>query len=67
MYMHLDEVSEVILPYLSLRAKNHTVNSLRAAWILESEIESGELGAEEVKRGQRLLQIITEEQTKVHR
>lgn len=67
MYLHLDEVHEVVLPYLALRAKNHTMYSLRAAWILESEVKTGELGNDEIKRGQKLLQVITEEQTKVHR
>ena len=67
MYLNMDEVSDIIHPYLTLRAKNHTVFGLRAAWILESELNSGELCQNEYKRGKKLFQVITEEQTKVHR
>lgn len=67
MFLHMDEVSDYIFPYLSLRAKNHTVFALRAAWILDSELNLGELEPEEVKRGKKLRQVINEEQTKVHR
>jgi len=67
MYLHMGEVSDYIYPYLALRAKNHTVFSLRAAWILHSELNLGELEPEEIKRGKKLRQVITEEQTKVHR
>ena len=67
MYLHMEEVADYIFPYLSLRAKNHTVFSLRSAWILDSELNLGELEPEEIKRGKKLRQVITEEQTKVHR
>lgn len=67
MYLHMEELSDIIHPYLALRAKNHTVFSLRAAWILESEIRSGELCQEVIKTARKLLQIISEEQTKIHR
>ena len=67
MYLHMDEVADYLFPYLSLRAKNHTVFSLRAAWILDSELNLGELEQEAVKRGKKLQRVITEEQTKVHR
>lgn len=67
MYLHMDEVSDVLFPYLSLRAKNHTVFSLRAAWILDSELSLEELSVDEIRKGKKLRQIITEEQTKIHR
>nr|XP_047134626.1 phosphatidylinositol 4-kinase beta [Hydra vulgaris] len=67
MYLHMEEISQVLHPYLSLRAKNHTLFSLRTAWLLQSELDSGELSQEEEKRGNRLYQVITEEQTKVQR
>ncbi|XP_066910261.1 phosphatidylinositol 4-kinase beta-like isoform X2 [Clytia hemisphaerica] len=67
MYLHMEEVADYIFPYLSLRAKNHTIFSLRSSWILDSELNLGELEPEEIKRGKKLRQVITEEQTKVHR
>lgn len=67
MYLQMEEVGNVIFPYLTLRSKNHTIFSLRASWILESEMNSGDLNADCIKRGKKLLQVITEEQTTVHR
>ena len=67
MYLQMEEVGNVIFPYLTLRSKNHTIFSLRASWILESEMNSGDLNADCIKRGKKLLQVITEEQTTLHR
>jgi len=67
MYLKMDDVCDVIYPYLCLRSKNHTIFSLCAAWILQSELHSGELSDDGKRRGKKLLQIIAEEQTKIHR
>ncbi|KXJ20275.1 phosphatidylinositol 4-kinase beta [Exaiptasia diaphana] len=58
MYIHMDDVGEVVHSYIVERCKRSFAFSLQAAWLLEAHCADGWLPTKEYSRGMRLLQII---------
>ncbi|KAK3732844.1 hypothetical protein QZH41_012360 [Actinostola sp. cb2023] len=64
MYIHMDDVCEVVHRYIVDRCKRSFAFALQAGWLLEAHCADGWLPTKEYSRGMKLLQIIKLESPK---